>query len=181
MNVRYSALAVLLLGCKSAQTTDHVDGAIENRESARTEAGAQATAVATSSPPRGWRGSYKSEPGALYIPPEWKDVHWRVKDNDGGIGEGTIAVQVDPTTRRVVGTLDGPLGPATIDGVVAEGKMTGTIVRKDPRDQGFMGTLVGTVADGRSEGTMSVSLAEASAIRHATFAMTPDAAEPPSH
>ena len=181
MTTRGCALAVLLLGCKGTPTTDLVDGAGAARASAVTEPSAPATTARLPSSASGWRGSYKSEPGALYIPAEWKDVHWKVKEDDGGIGEGTIAVQVDPATRRVVGTLEGPLGPATIDGVVQDGKLTGSIVRKDPRDQGFMGTLVGTVGDGRAEGTMSVSLAEASAIRRATFAMTPDAASTSSH
>jgi hypothetical protein len=122
-----------------------------------------------------WRGSYTSTAGGLYIPPDWKDVHWRVKETTGGIGEGAIALRVDPANGRVLGALEGPLGPATIDGLVSEGKLTATVARKDPADEGFTGTIVGSLAEGGVEGTMNVSLAAASAIRTATFSLSPDA------
>jgi hypothetical protein len=121
-----------------------------------------------------WRGAYRSEPGSLYIPPEWKDVHWKVKDSTAGIGEGAMSLQVDPLSGRVLGTLDGPLGPATIDGYASNGKLTAKVGRQDPADQGFAGIIVAALADGGVEGTMNVSLAEASAVRTATFALSPD-------
>jgi hypothetical protein len=46
------------------------------------------------------------------------------------------------------------------------------VVREDPNDRGFAGTLLGTMSGGRADGTMNVSLGEASAIRTATFALT---------
>ena len=69
------------------------------------------------------------------------------------------------------GALAGPLGPATLDGLAAEGKLAARGAREDPGDHGFAGTLVGTMGDGRADGTMDVSLGEAGAIRRATFAL----------
>jgi hypothetical protein len=67
------------------------------------------------------------------------------------------------------------LGPATLDGMVFDGRITATIARQSPNDQGFLGTLVGTISDGRCEGTLNVSLASASAIRSAVFTLSPAA------
>jgi hypothetical protein len=123
-----------------------------------------------------WRGSYKSASAELYIPPEWKNVHWNVKETPAGLGEGTMTLSVDPAGGRALGSLDGPLGPAIIDGLVSEGRLTASIARSDPADHGFTGTLVGSMGRDHSEGTMNVSLAEASALRSATFALSPEGA-----
>jgi hypothetical protein len=104
-------------------------------------------------------------------------VHWNVKESAAGIGEGTIALTVDPVNGRVFGTLEGPLGPATVDGFAADRKLTASIARKDPTDQGFTGTLIGSLGGDRAGGTMNVSLAEASAIRTATFDLSPDGSQ----
>jgi hypothetical protein len=141
---------------------------------ARAAAGASASSAAATV---AWRGSYQSVAGALYIPADWKDVHWRVKESDTGLGAGTIAMHVDPATGRVLGVLDGSLGPAAFDGLLSDGRLTATISRRDPADEGFMGTMVGSLARDRAEGTMNVSLAQAGAIRTATFTMAPEGAK----
>jgi hypothetical protein len=128
-----------------------------------------------------WRGTYKSSPASLYIPPDWKDVHWKVKETSAGIGEGEIAIQVEPTSGRIVGTLGGPLGPASIRGLGADGKLTAAIARKNPSDEGFAGTIVGVISNDRVDGTMYVSLGEANAIRTATFTMAPEGAMTAAH
>jgi hypothetical protein len=122
-----------------------------------------------------WHGSYKSASGELYIPPDWKNVRWNVKESAAGLGDGAMSVSIDSASGRALGSLDGPLGPAVIDGFVSEGKLTATIARKDPADLGFTGTLVGVMQGDHSEGTMNVSLADANAIRRATFTLSPEA------
>jgi hypothetical protein len=119
-----------------------------------------------------WSGSYTATVGTLYIPPDWKNVRWTGVDS-GGMGEGALAISIEPSSGRVVGTVDGPLGPALIDGFVSEGKLTATLVRKDPSDRGFTGTLIGAIEHDRATGTMSVSTAQANAIRTATFTLAP--------
>jgi hypothetical protein len=85
---------------------------------------------------------------------------------------------VDPATSRVVGTLEGPLGPANIDGLAWDGKVTATIARNDPADRGFTGTLMGSIGTDHVDGTMNVALAEADAIRTAAFTLSPQASQP---
>jgi hypothetical protein len=128
-----------------------------------------------------WGGSYKSTSGELYIPPDWKSVHWTVKETSAGIGEGTIALTVDAASGRVQGMLEGPLGPARIDGLASDGKLTATIVRRDPADKGFTGTLIASLGGDRGEGTMNVALAEASALRAVTFTLSPEGAPAALH
>jgi hypothetical protein len=125
----------------------------------------------------GWRGSYKSTAGVLYVPADWKNVHWNVKESAAGLGEGTMALTIDPVSGRVRGTLDGPLGPATVDGFASDRKLTATIARRDPTDQGFTGTLIGSVGGDSAEGTMNVSPADASAIRTAMFTLSPNGSQ----
>lgn len=136
------------------------------------------TTAPVTRPTAAWRGTYQSSAAALYIPTDWKDVHWRVKEITAGIGEGSIALQVDPSNGRVVGTLEGPLGPAIIYGLSSGGKLTASIARKDPTDGGFTGTLLASVANDRVEGTIHASVADANAIRTAPFTLSADPASP---
>jgi hypothetical protein len=120
--------------------------------------------------PAGWKGSYKSVAGTIVLP---KDVKWKVPETAAGVGEGTITLTVDRSTRRVRGKVDGVLGPAIVDGVALDGKIMATVAREDPTDQGFTGTLSGELADAGTSGTMNVSLADVSAVRNATFELAP--------
>jgi hypothetical protein len=119
-----------------------------------------------------WAGTYKSSAGTLYIPPEWKNVRWSGADSQAGLGEGAMTLEIDAANGRVLGTLEGPLGPAIVDGVVLDGKLTASIVRKMPSDHGFSGTLLGSVERDVTEGSMNLSSAEANAIRSATFTLS---------
>jgi hypothetical protein len=120
-----------------------------------------------------WTGTYKSAAGTLYIPPEWKNVRWSGVESQAGVGEGTMTLEIDAATGRVLGVVDGPLGPAMVDGVVLDGKLSASIVRKVPSDRGFSGTLLGSVDRDVAAGSMSLSSAEANAIRSATFTLSP--------
>jgi hypothetical protein len=116
-----------------------------------------------------WRGSYTSVAGSLYIPADWKGVRWSGADNPSGVGTGLVTMTIDPVTHRVRGNLEGPLGPAAVEGYAADGQVTAKLTRTDPNDRGFAGVLVATLDRDRGKGTMNVSLAEASALRTANF------------
>jgi hypothetical protein len=122
-----------------------------------------------------WTGTYKSAIGTLYIPADWKNVRWSSSSNEKGVGDGTLTLEVDATTGRVTGTIEGVLGPASVDGVALDGKLTATIVRKNASDRGFTGTLLGTLDRDHAAGTMNLSSGQADAIRTATFSLTPAA------
>jgi hypothetical protein len=114
-------------------------------------------------------GGYKSAPSTLYVPPEWK-VRWRPEETDSGTGEGQLTLVLEPG-GRVHGTVEGPLGPAVVEGYAKEGTVTAKVSRKDPADHGFSGTLAATLSTGKVEGTMSLSLAAGGALRSATFTL----------
>jgi len=132
------------------------------------EAGGHAAGAAGATPSQ-WRGTYHSESATIFVPPEWKGVRWSVPSTSAGLGDGAMTLEV--RGERVFGAIDGPLGPATIDGVVSGPTITANVLRRDPADQGYSGTLLGTMSGDRVTGTMNLSLAEASAVRAATFAL----------
>ena len=135
--------------------------------------GAVSAAPAASSE---WRGPYESVPGTLYIAPQLKGVKWVVPETDAGLGAGTITLAVDRGTGRIQGTVEGPLGPATVDGYADGPTLSATVARKDPTDRGFTGTLAARQDDAGVSGTLHVALAEVSAVRTAAFHLTPQAA-----
>jgi hypothetical protein len=166
-----SSGAALTPPAQSAEATETAPTATGPNSARPTAAEGAPSAAATA--PAHWTGAYKSAPGTLTIPATWKNVEWHPVETTAGLGDGTIALAVDGASGRVAGTLDGPLGPATLDGLVAGTTLNATVRRTDPGDHGFSGTLSGTVADGHASGTIHVALAEASALRAATFEMSP--------
>jgi hypothetical protein len=125
---------------------------------------------------RAWLGSYKSAAAAMTLNDRYKKGHWSDTQSTAGIGEGPMTVAVDGATGRVTGALDGPLGPATLDGALVDGTLSATVARKDPTDRGFRGTLVATVAGDHLDGTMSLAPGQAGVVRTATFSLAPDGA-----
>jgi hypothetical protein len=125
-----------------------------------------------------WHGTYKSVAGTVTIPPSLKAGTWTNADTPTGLGEGALTLVVDPHGGRVTGSLEGPLGPASVAGFWADGKLTATIRRVDPSDEGFTGTLeagpTGPTAPkpDELEGTMNGALGRANAVRTATFTLT---------
>lgn len=117
----------------------------------------------------GFAGKYTTSAGTLYIPAEkdWSAVK-QVKDDPAkGMGEGDLALTVDPS-GRVTGTIDsGPVAPAVIDGSLVDGELRGTIRRKDPKDDGLTGTLVAKLAGDAAEGKLELADANAAILREA--------------
>jgi hypothetical protein len=165
-------------GCSRTQSNAEGSGTVPSVPSSPSAAGSRDAALPASASESAtasrWTGSYKSEAATVYVPADWKNVRWRVAETDAGVGEGTITLQIERASGRVRGTLDGPLGPALLDGLASQGDLTATMVRKDPSDRGFTGTLLAMMADGHVQGTLSASLGEASAVRKAAFALSPD-------
>jgi|SRR5579859_7770466 len=127
---------------------------------------------------RAWRGAYKSAAATLTLADKYKKTKWTDPQSTAGIGEGTMAVAIDGATGRVTGSLEGPLGPATLDGALVDGTLSATVGRKDPTDRGFRGTLVATVTGDHLDGTMSLAPGQAGVVRTATFSLAPDGAAP---
>ncbi|HEY3816706.1 MAG TPA: hypothetical protein VGL81_06025 [Polyangiaceae bacterium] len=180
--MRPSALLLLALAACNTPSGSGATPAPSASVTVAASASASApSASATATSPgktQSWRGSYKSAASPIAAAPNGKKAHWTDTQPTAGIGDGALTLAVDGATGHVLGTVDGPLGPGTLDGVVTDGKLAGTVRRKDPNDQGFTGTVLGSVANGHLEGTMSGSLGLAGALRTATFTLTPSSAAP---
>jgi hypothetical protein len=116
----------------------------------------------------------------MTVVPAWKKTHWSDPESSAGVGEGAMTLAIDPSTGRVTGSLEGPLGPASIDGVAADGKVSASVARKDPADHGFTGTLLATVTSDKVEGTLNASLGQAGALRTASFSLASGASGAPA-
>jgi hypothetical protein len=136
--------------------------------SAKPAAAASAPSVAT---PAAWSGKYAATSGSMYVPDggEWSGVKFRGDDASTGLGEGTLDVTIDPS-GRAHGKLEGPLGPARVDGVLAGDELTASLVPAEA--QGFAGTLVGHADGAKIAGTMRLSSREtANVLRTASFTL----------
>jgi hypothetical protein len=176
--MRVSALSLLLIAAGCSKTGDATTGPAGADASAAASvaappaSGAPSASASAQAHATAWSGTYKSVTGGLTIPPALKNVHWAGKETSEGLGEGALSLTIDSGTGRVDGTLDGPLGPAVVDGYASATAVTANILRKDPSDHGFTGTLVGTIRGDTLEGTASLAQANAGAVRSATFTLT---------
>ncbi|HEY1696451.1 MAG TPA: hypothetical protein VGG39_30020 [Polyangiaceae bacterium] len=176
---RFAWVALLALAACSKSSGDVAPAAAGSAPAAASASSAAAapssSAAAASSggaaASSSWAGSYKSAAASISVPPEWKKVHWSDTKSTEGIGDGAMALAIDGATGHVTGTLEGPLGPATLDGASADGTVSATLVRKDPGDHGFGGTLLATVTGDKLEGTMNLSLGTGGVVRTATFSL----------
>ena len=92
-----------------------------------------------------------------------------------GLGQGTLRLRFD-AMGQVRGSIEGPLGPANVEGYAQGGRVTARIHREHPEDRGFVGTLVGDINASRIDGTLRVSPADAQSIRVASFSLTSEGA-----
>jgi hypothetical protein len=180
----FAGLGLVLLVAACSKGSSEATSSSANASAAPSGSGAPgaappaASAAPSSAPaaPRAWRGTYKSAESTFTLP---QGVGWKVAPVPAGVGEGAIALTVDPSTGRVRGTLEGPLGPATLDGLLSDGRLTANVARRDPTDHGFAGTLDGEVSGTAGHGTIRASLADVTAVRAATFEVAPAAATAP--
>ena len=131
---------------------------------------ASASAAPTASGPATYTGTYNAERGTLYVPDAeaWKGVGLR-PDDAGATGEGAITLVVDPDGGAVTGSLEGPLGPATLNGVSREGALTFQVAPKEKTDLAFRGTGTASLDAGAVSGEMHLSSWRANVLREATF------------
>ena len=158
-----------------AAANSSATGASTASASASTSASAASANAASTGT---WTGTYKSVAGSLYYPTdapngkEWKDFKWQGDDAGAGLGEGAMTLTIDPG-GHVSGTTEGPLGAATLNGVIEHEQISAKVDRKD-LDRGLTGTATGKVTGDKGdkiEGTMRLSLPEANVLRAVTFSL----------
>ena len=158
-------LIAILASCKeSPATTDAAPVA------ASASVSASASVPAAPAGPATYTGTYNAERGTLYVPDAeaWKGVGLR-PDDAGATGEGAITLVVDPDGGAVSGSLEGPLGPATLSGVSQEGALTFQVAPKEKTDLAFRGTGSASLDAGVVTGEMHLSSWRANVLREATF------------
>ncbi len=138
--------------------------------SASTSASVVASASAAPAGPATYDGTYTATAGTLYVPDAeaWKGVKFR-GDDAGAVGEGALSMTIDPDGGALTGKLEGPLGPATINGVAHEGAISFHVAPRETTDMSFSGTGTGTIDGGSVSGEMHLSSWRANVLRDATF------------
>lgn len=146
----------------------------ETHEAKPAPSAASAPSASASARPVGpvqYSGTYTSTPTDLYVPDgePYKGFKFRGDDAGVAIGDGKIQLTVDPN-GSVSGTLDGPLGAATLNGVAADGGLSFHVAPTDPKaDLAFSGTGTGEVSASEAKGTMQLSSWRANVLREASF------------
>jgi hypothetical protein len=171
---------LLLAGACGHSSQENAPGAVSSAVAASASVGAVASAVpsasvaAKTSAPQTWKGSYKTAPGTLTVPPDLSKTHWSSSDTTTGVGDGTMLLTVDPATHRVTGTLDGAIGAAVVDGLLGDAQLSASVRRRDPTDKGLAGTLLATVSADKITGTLTLASGDGATLRTGTFTLAPD-------
>jgi hypothetical protein len=160
--------SLTLVACSKPETTQAVPSA-----SASAAPAPPPPPPPPSNEPVAWSGPYTSAPGSLYVYDggEWKGVHFRGDDASAALGDGTLALTIDPKTHEVHGTGSGPIGDVILTGAVTGEELSFTVLRKDPKDRGLTGTGVGKLSDAAATGSIHLSAADAHVIREAKFTL----------
>lgn len=175
MSARLTLAAVLLAPLLAACPKSTPPSAEDAQAAPPPSAAAPAEAAAPEKKETTFAGSYTAAPGALYIPEEkeYERVKQAKEDPTKLVGEGKLSIVVSPD-GRVSGTIDsGPAAPAVIEGSESDGKLTATVRRKDPADEGLTGVLTGTTAGGKLSGAMELATADGSVLREAKVSAEP--------
>ncbi len=160
-----SCLLFVMLACKP-------DGhETKPAPSASSAPSASASASARPAGPVQYVGSYTSKPTDLYVPDgePYKGFKFRGEDAGAAIGDGKIQLTIDPS-GGVTGTIEGPLGPAALSGVAADGGLTFHVTPNDPKaDLALSGVGTGEVTSTEAKGSMQLSSWRANVLREASF------------
>lgn len=173
----WATLSAATAACdKSSSSTPVTDaGAAPAVTSASASASASTASTTAPAGPTNWAGKYATAAGTFFDPRDagdGKSLNWSGEDAGAGLGEGTMALSIDPKTNRVSGTGAGPLGDVTVIGLVADGRLTAKVLRKDPQDRGLTGTAVAQITGDKMDGEMKLSSSDAQILRAASFTLT---------
>ena len=127
-------------------------------------------AAASGAASAAYAGTYSLAPRAYYISDakDWSSVK-QVKDDPAKhVGDGTVTLSVGDD-GRVTGAIEGPAGPAVVDGSVVDGEIRANVRRKEASDEGLTGTLVASPKDG--SGKLSLAESNAAIVREGKIAL----------
>lgn len=140
----------------SASTGSGVSGAPGASDAGQPAASSGGAAGASAT----YKGSYESSVGTFPLPAnkDYDGLKWRGEKSELGLGKGEISLTLPPGARGVViGTLDGPLGPAVIRGYLDGDDVTARFDAKEAAPERFAGGLVGKRKGDTVEGTLDAA------------------------
>lgn len=174
------ALALAIGACSKNEASNSPDAAPAPAASTTVSTTTAASAPATTGTakaaeaPKGEAASFAAKytmtAGTMYVPKEkdWSAVKFK-NDESKMLGEGTFNLAID-AGGTVSGTSEGgALGAAIIDGKVDGDRITATIRRKDPSDEGLTGTLLAKREGDKLDGAMKLAESNAAVVREANF------------
>lgn len=147
----------------SAAPSGSAAGSAAPSASAPSAAGSAAGAKAAA-----YEGKYTTTAVTTITLPE--GVKWKGEEGPEGVGEGKVTLDVGEG-GRVTGTVDGVLGTALVEGLVEGDTFAATFRSKDPKDNGFYGTLGGKIAGDKIEGSLAASRGNAGLVREGKFSL----------
>lgn len=164
------ALALASFACKKSDPEGPApQGSASTAPAAPSSSASSATASEAGAPSAkapgtasSFSGKYTTEAVTAIAVPE--GTKWKGEDGTEGTGEGTLTLEA-AADGRVTGTVEGPLGPALVEGLLEGDSLTASFRRKDPADNGFYGTILGKVAGDKVEGSVAASRGNAGLVR----------------
>lgn len=166
------ALALASVACKKSDPEGPApQGSASTAPAAPSSSASSATATASEAgapsakapgTASSFSGKYTTEAVTAIAVPE--GTKWKGEDGTEGTGEGTLTLEA-AADGRVTGTVEGPLGPALVEGLLEGDSLTASFRRKDPADNGFYGTILGKVAGDKVEGSVAASRGNAGLVR----------------
>jgi hypothetical protein len=174
-----SALVFLALGCGDPSSNGGVGTSASGAVSAPGPA-ASATASVSATPSAArpsegrsdFEGNYEVKKAEIELAPGVRVSTWKKDAGDVATGTGKIGLVLH-AGGRVSGTLDGPLGPATLRGEHSDATVSATITPDDPTREGsFEGTLWGTKEGETIAFQLSATTADAALVRTARGKLT---------
>ena len=126
--------------------------------------------VASASTTGEYRGSYDATAGSLFVPDAGPWEHFKFRGDDAGaLGEGSLRLVLEPNGGAVSGDLQGPLGPASLTGMVDGATVTFHLTPEGEDGLRFSGTGMGTLNAGVISGEIHASSWHGNVLRDATF------------
>jgi hypothetical protein len=169
-----SLAAASLLALLACSKRDDAAGAAPSPSTSAPMALASA-APATPKAPSAWAGKYAASASDFYVPDaaEYGGFKFRGEDAGDGLGDGSLRIGIDPVTRAVSGSVDGPLGAMSVVGLRDGDAVTFTVRPNELSDAAYFGTGTAKVVGGKLIGEMRLSRARANVIRVAAFSLEP--------
>jgi hypothetical protein len=138
-----------------------IDAGVPPATAAATPQPSAAPAAATT-----YAGTYKTQPGSLYISEEKDYANVKQPKDDGSlVGEGTFTLSIDESGRATGVFESGPVAPATISATRTGDVLTGTVRRREAADEGLTGSLSAALKGADLEGALELANANASILR----------------